>query len=358
MDKTKPSSSHDSAENNAAGSPAFHDRPAYSETDYPHTAYGWSPLRSFRTGNYLFIDAPKPELYDESTDPNATHNLFSKSSAVSETLAAQLDAFRQKTGSSREAPRQGLDPQAQEALAALGYIATGSNDTKAGDKAPLADPKDKIEIANMLAEITFLTSNFKFQQAVALLQQVIAKEPAMPLPYGQLGRAYISLNEYAKAVPVLRKLTELTPDSITPHFYLGVALMGADDSAAAIPEFETVVNKGLPWDQARYMLAKAYSQEGRSREAIAECEKVIESNANDYGALLLEGKLLALAKQPEAALPKLERAAALQPQMPEPRAYLASAFTQLGRTKEAARERAAAQRLEANRDERVRTGAH
>jgi arylsulfatase A-like enzyme/Flp pilus assembly protein TadD len=358
MDKTKSSSSHDSAENNAAGSPAFHDRPAYSETDYPHTAYGWSPLRSFRTGNYLFIDAPKPELYDESTDPNATHNLFSKSSAVSETLAAQLHAFRQKTGSSREAPRQGLDPQAQEALAALGYIATGSNDMKTGDKAPLADPKDKIEIANMLAEITFLTSNFQFQQAVALLQQVIAKEPGMPLPYGQLGRAYISLNEYAKAVPVLRKLTELTPDSITPHFYLGVALMGADDSAAAIPEFETVVNKGLPWDQARFMLAKAYSQEGRSREAITECEKVIESNANDYGALLLEGKLLALAKQPEAALPKLERAAALQPQMPEPRAYLASAFTQLGRTKEAARERAAAQRLEANRDVQVRTGAH
>ncbi len=360
LEKAKPSRSHASAENGASGSvrQAFHDRPAYSETDYPHTAYGWSPLRSFRTGNYLFIDAPRPELYDESTDPNSAHNLFSKSSAVSETLAAQLDAFHQKTASSREAPRQGLDPQAQEALAALGYIATGSNDTKARAQAPIVDPKDKIAIANMLADVTFLTSNFQFQQAVALLQQVIAKEPGMPLPYGQLGRAYISLNEYAKAVPVLRKLTELTPDSITPHFYLGVALMGADDPAAAIPEFETVVNQGLPWDQARFMLAKAYSQEGRSREAIAECEKVIESNANDYAALLLEGKLLALAKQPEAALPKLERAAALQPQMPEPREYLASAFTQLGRTKEAARERAAAQRLEANRDERVRTGAH
>ncbi|MFZ3263057.1 MAG: sulfatase-like hydrolase/transferase [Terriglobales bacterium] len=357
--KTRLSSAERPAENVASpGSQAFRDRPAYAETDYPRTAYGWSPLRALRTGKYLYVEAPRPELYDESTDPSAEHNLSLKSVAVSDTLAEQLDAFRQKTGSAGETPRQALDPQAQERLAALGYVASGSNDTKAGTKGPLVDPKDKIAVANELGEITFLMNNFRFQEAIPLLQQLIAREPEMPLPYGQLGRTYIALNESAKAVPVLRKLVELAPDSIVPHFYLGVALMGSEDAAAAIPEFEEVVNKGVRWDQARFMLAKAYAQEGRSGDAITQCETVIASNPNDYGALLLDGKLLALAKQPGAALPKLERAAALQPQMPEPRAYLANAFAQLGREREAVRERAATRRLEAAREERSKAGSH
>jgi arylsulfatase A-like enzyme len=352
--KTKPASSgkiaEGRAENDAAGSAsqAFRDRPAYAETDYPRTAYGWSPLRALRTGKYLYIQAPSPELYDESADPNAAHNVFSTSAAVSGTLAGQLDAFREKTSSSREATQQALDPQSQEKLAALGYIAAGSNDTKAGAKSAI-DPKDKIGVANQLGQITFLMNNFRFQEAIPLLQQLIAKEPGMPLPYGQLGRTYISLKEYDKAVSVLRKLEELTPDSIAPHFYLGVALMGSEDAAAAIPEFEIVVNKGMRWDQARVMLATAYAQEGRSQEAIKECETVLQANPNDYGALLLEGRVLLFSKQPEAALPKLERASALRHEMPEPREYLADAFTQLGRQKDAARERAAVVRLEAKR---------
>jgi arylsulfatase A-like enzyme len=40
------------------------DRPAYAETDYPRNTYGWSPLRALRTGKYLYIKAPRQELYD------------------------------------------------------------------------------------------------------------------------------------------------------------------------------------------------------------------------------------------------------------------------------------------------------
>src|ERR1700676_1174740 len=53
------------------------DRPAYAETDYPRNTYGWSPLRSLRTGKYLYIKAPRQELYDQSADPKAEHDLSS-----------------------------------------------------------------------------------------------------------------------------------------------------------------------------------------------------------------------------------------------------------------------------------------
>jgi Flp pilus assembly protein TadD len=87
------------------------------------------------------------------------------------------------------------------------------------------------------------------------------------------------------------------------------------------------------------------------REAVTECETVLETNPSHYGALLLEGIFLVLEKQPQAALPRLERAAALQPKAPEPRAYLGDAFAQLGRETEAERERAAAKQLKENRVE-------
>ena len=51
------------------------DRPAYAESDYPHRTFGWSSLRSLRTGKYLFIEAPRKELYDQAADPKAQHNL-------------------------------------------------------------------------------------------------------------------------------------------------------------------------------------------------------------------------------------------------------------------------------------------
>lgn len=352
----------ESSDDAASSAPlTLHDRPAYAETDYPRTAFGWSPLRALRTGKYLYIEAPRQELYDQATDPNAEHNLSETSAAVTSTLASQLDAFRQKTSSAREVPRQAVDPQTQEKLAALGYIAAGSNDSQAsvhsniGSKEqradPRADPKDKIEIANQLNQTNFLMQNMRFRRAIPLLQRLIAKEPGMPLPYGQLGRSYMSINQYAKAVPVLRTLVGLNPDSAGPHFQLGVALLASEEVAAAVPELEIVVSKVPRWDKARLILATAYAQTGRAREAVTECEIVLETIPDHYGALLLEGRILAVSKQPEAALPKLQKAISLHPEMPEPHRYLADAYIQLGRKAQAARERAAAQRLKANGEE-------
>src|ERR1700681_4751625 len=121
MTKTAPAKS---AEAIAAPSPG---RPAYAETDYPHRAYGGSSLRALRTGKYLYIKAPRQELYDQSADPKAELDLSSASTAVTGTLAAQLDAFRRKTSSNKEVPTPVVDPEAQEELAALGYVATDTN---------------------------------------------------------------------------------------------------------------------------------------------------------------------------------------------------------------------------------------
>ena len=55
---------------------------AYAESDYARTEYGWSAERALRTGKYLYIQAPRRELYDEGADANAEHNLASSSRCV------------------------------------------------------------------------------------------------------------------------------------------------------------------------------------------------------------------------------------------------------------------------------------
>src|SRR5207253_10434173 len=43
-------------------------RTAFAETDYP-LRFGWAPLRSVRTPEFKFIEAPRPELYSLQSDP-------------------------------------------------------------------------------------------------------------------------------------------------------------------------------------------------------------------------------------------------------------------------------------------------
>jgi arylsulfatase A-like enzyme len=111
----------------ASAKTATNDLPAYSETDYPHRAFGWSAVRSLREGKFLFVRAPKVELYDESQDKNDQRNVAVSSPAVADTLLSKLNDFREKTSSYKgDKPEQPLTAEQSEKLAALGYVGSSS----------------------------------------------------------------------------------------------------------------------------------------------------------------------------------------------------------------------------------------
>src|SRR4029077_10797542 len=131
------------------------DQPVYCRSDLPQRGFGWSPLESWRAGKYLYIRAPKPELYDLIADPGATHNLAQSSKATLDTMAAQLDGFdrnydRHFSGQVGKSSAE-LSSSEMQKLASLGYIglqkSSGASATVAG-----TDPKDKIAIANKVIE--------------------------------------------------------------------------------------------------------------------------------------------------------------------------------------------------------------
>jgi Flp pilus assembly protein TadD len=326
------------------------DRPAYSETDYPHRTFGWSPLRSWRTGKFLFIDAPRKELYDQSADPKAEHNLSNTSVAVTSTLTGQLESFRQKTSTSKEPPKVGVDPELQEKLSALGYVASDTTSSPMpGIKETGADPKDKVEVVNLLHQAEIFKEELRFQEAVAPLQRVIAIEPNLPIAYLQLGTNLTALKDYEKAIPILRKAVELRPDLVTPHYQLGSALFETENFVEAAAQFEAAVARSPEWGEAHFSLATSYARSDRMADAIKEYKRVIELRPNHYGAHLLLGRALAISGDPTSAVPELIKAETLQPASPEPHSFLADAYQQLGQESDSQREQAEAERLKASR---------
>ena len=322
--------------------------PLYAETEYGVRAYGWSAIRSLRTSKYLFIEAPRRELYDLSADPNAEHDLSATSKAVADTLQNQLDDFRRKTSRNVEAPTAPTDPEAQEKLAALGYTASNADSAATAAKGQGADPKDKIEIGNMMVHANFLLEVARSDEAIALLQKVIAKDPNMWIVYAKLGAAEANLGNMPEAVKAKRKAVELMPDSINLHYELGEVLAKNQDFEGAIPELEMVSAK-LPgsW-KTRIYLAIAYSRTNRVPESIKECEAVLAVLPEQFGTNLLLGRNLIKAGNPEAALPRLTKAASLRPQAPQPHDALAEAYEKLGRHDDAERERDTAKHLAEN----------
>jgi choline-sulfatase len=329
----------------SAGSATLEDRPAYAETDYSHRAFGWSSLRALRMGKYLYVKAPGPELYDQSADPKASRNLAANRKAVSDTMAAQLEEFRRKTATDATTLTS-LDPEQAQKLQALGYVASDANRTESNASADSgADPKDKIDIANLLHDAILDVEEGRYQSAIPRLERVLADQPGMSIAQMQLGVAQARLKNYDKAVAPLRKAVELLPESSMGHYELGLALFETGDWKSAAPEFEAAVKRAPKWADAHFSLASVYARINRVPEAITELDTTLGINKDHYRANLLRGRILFLQGHSAEALPNLEKAVVVQPDSREAHSFLADAYSQLGRDADAERERTLAKKL-------------
>jgi choline-sulfatase len=318
---------------------------AYAQADYAHVAYGWSVLQSWRTTKYLYVQAPRRELYDQTADPKAEHNLAPASPAVADTLAGKMSAFRQSTTSTRPAATAVLTPAKEKQLAALGYVIGAGNTPRADPSQQEADPKDRIETVNVMRKLNVVLEEERYAEAVPVLQDLIAKYPDITMLYFKLGGCFLGMKQYDKAVPIFRKAVELEPDFTRARINLGRALLGAHDYDAAADLFEAMVAKTPKLLDANVDLEIAYFKAGRLPEAIKECGKVLEFLPEDYGTYLILGQALAASGDLELAAAKFQKAAALRPTAAAPHVFLSEIYDRLGREADAEREGAEGERL-------------
>ncbi len=322
------------------------DRAVYAETDYPHRAFGWSSLRALRAGKYLYIEAPEPELYDLSVDSGALHNLASSMTALADTMAAQLDEFRLKTKSAATGLTN-VSTEHAEQLQALGYATSGINKSAAGDMQRGPDPKERVEVANLLHHALLAMDEGRNQDAIPQLQQVLRQEPSLALANLELGRAWNNVENYANALPWLQKAVVLMPESGRAHFELGIALGETGDWAGSAGQLEAAVARAPGSDEMHFYLGMAYDEIGRASDATKNFQVALQINPKHFRANLLLGRLLGMQNNPTAALPYLQKAVKLQPHSPDAHKFLANVYIELGQEDSARREMAVADRLKA-----------
>jgi choline-sulfatase len=306
----------------------------YAETHYPNRAFGWSSLAALRSDKFLFVRAPRRELYDTEKDPAQMKNIAEASTAIADVLGSKLDDFRQKTAAGGRQSSAVTSAEQAEQLAALGYAA-GNSTVSTDSTGKAIDPKDKVDVANTLHDAILAVEEGQFAKAQPLLEHVIKDDPQIYTAQYQLGLAYSKAKLFKDAIPHLQAAAAIQPDSGIAHYELGLAQFEIGDLAGAATEFESVVRQMPKWADARFALGSVYARTERIPQALDELQTAIELEPNHFRANLLAGRILALQGRPDVGVTLLERAVTLKSDDAEAHAFLADAYRRLGRTAEA-----------------------
>ena len=195
----------------AAGEPAPARR-LLAETFYPRIRFGWSELRSLVDGEWQYIDAPKPELYDLAADPGQKTNLVAEKAGPIRAMKAEVE----KRKSAFVAPAA-VDEEHAKKLASLGYLSMTSAPT-----GTLPDPKDEIATLAMLKKGLGLAKAGRLPESVAALEELLARNPRIVDAWEAYAQGLARLGRADEAVKAIRKTVELSPPDRT-NYLISVA---------------------------------------------------------------------------------------------------------------------------------------
>jgi len=210
--------------------------PVYSETLLPADTYGWSPLRGVTVAGWRYIEAPRPELYDLTKDPNESNNVAAGRPDDVARLRRLVAAAQ--TGSV-PADSSAPDPELAASLRSLGYLG-GSSPRRPGG----LDPKDGIAL---LAE---------FDEAKEWMREGRARD----------------------AVAKFEGLVRKSPDNVPFLLRLGDAQLGAGMPAEGLRSLARAIELSPRLDFLHVRLAQAYAELGRAEDAKREYRATLELN--------------------------------------------------------------------------------
>jgi len=234
------------------------DRQSYFEAMMTNLARGWAPLRGVLVGREKYIDLPIPELYDLASDPTEAQNLAASSP---DRLRALTDVLK---GTNVAPPNRPTDERmaVKDVLRSLGYVGTAA---KARAQYTAADdPKRLIDLDRRMHEAVTAYEAGKLDDAVKILQQVIAERPDNAEAVLDLAVAYRQAGRDDDAIGVLQAAMKRGVTQADVRTKLGLCLGLAGRGAQAIPLLENTAGDD---PDALSALGLAYTQTGRLAEA-------------------------------------------------------------------------------------------
>jgi choline-sulfatase len=316
------------------------ERVALGETDYP-LRFGWAAIKSARAGGHKYIDAPRPELYNLRSDPGETQSVYEPWNPEVQKLRGMVAELRDKAAQKETPNPAAPDPKTIEELKALGYLGNNPGQTTASGPSALPDPKDKIELHNLLHAAMLAEEDGDTVRAQAALNSALQKDPNSSVALLQLGQLELEQKNYRGAAEHLTRAHSLRPEDAAAAFYLGKALYGLGDGKAAQQALEHSLKLSTGQFEARYLLGKIYADMKNWNAAEDQLEAAVFLDARNPEARIELARVLLAKRQPQSALEHLEQARVLSPQQAEVFDVLSATYSALGKRQQAA---AAAQR--------------
>jgi arylsulfatase A-like enzyme/tetratricopeptide (TPR) repeat protein len=265
---------------------------AYSESYYPRFHYGWNELKSLRTVEYKYIEAPKPELYRVSQDTDESDNLFNAETRRADPFKNQITQLVKAGGAELKGPKP-MDDEALEKLQALGYIGTYTAPV-VGEGGTLADPKDKIGLYNLLKLAQWKSADEKTDEALADITQVLRMDSGILEAHLVQGNIFMKKDEFAKARGSFQAAIQLNASFTPAIFSMAVAFEREEQWDAARAGFERVLELDPRDTKAYFHLGEIAAAQGQQQAALKHFQKAIEMDPesaafrNRTGACLLE----------------------------------------------------------------------
>jgi arylsulfatase A-like enzyme/Flp pilus assembly protein TadD len=317
-------------------------RIAYVETLDARLSQGWSPLYGVRSERWKYIRAPRPELYDLTSDPAELKDLAASEPAVAAELDREIERVHQRARPLAWASRAPAGEE-RERLESLGYVVSAPArdvDLRVGG----IDPKDVVshlrdyEIIGALIEAKDYAGAlaraeaYPGEGAFVSAQRAIAAQYAGEFAraeqharlctqqspgYGDcwvaLGNALGSLGKFAEAETALARAAETDPTESDAHVALGDLRFAQRDAEGAAKAYTRAIasregSAAAHWKlaalrfaagdakSARTLLANVPADELARIEVIAAlATSEIEGGLRDAARVRLEA---ALAKHP------------------------------------------------------------
>ena len=171
--------------------------PIYSESVYARDSFHWAALRAVRIGNWKYIDAPRPELFDLANDPREQSNLAHSKRDQASALRLELTRLMDRHARKSPAPVRDSSAGTRAALESLGYLSGGARTAQLRD-AP--DPKDRLAEYQMFDHALDAMYSQRLDAAIRGLRRILMLDPDNLPARGTLGDAYVRAGMPEKAI--------------------------------------------------------------------------------------------------------------------------------------------------------------
>ena len=281
--------------------------PSYSESWYPQLHFGWSRLRALRVGEWKYIDAPKPELYDLRTDRAEKKNVLADRATVAARLAAEMNTLEKSFGAAATQTSPQPDAETIARLRSLGYVGLAAPSSGSGGG---PDPKDKIlELRQFRTLLTQAGDDLAARRpdaAILKLKRAVGLNERAYDAHVMLGSAYQQKGMLDQALGEFDAGALLNPGAAAPQLLAAEALLAGGALQRAMDRVDKAAALEPDSGEVAAMRGRILERAGRGQEALAAYQRAIALNPADLNT---RGRLVSVAmnlKQFEVAEPQLK----------------------------------------------------